>query len=167
MRPVCPSRSNCVRLSRIGPPSAGILRPVTTTKRAPRPKAPARKPASQGPSIDADALDAAILRFMRPFPNRTVDLGPLAVELDIDPMQIQLAVERLGRQRKVVVPFVEPGTAGGAELTAVGLRWLIEREGGTPVDVPAAFQPARHQTRTAEDAPRLPRSVVFGPDRRS
>jgi len=138
---------------------------VTTTKRAPRPRAPARKPPTHDPATDADALDAAILRFMRPFPNRTVDLGPLAGELGVEPAVIQLAVERLGRQRKVVVPFVEPGTAGGAELTAVGLRWLIEREGGTPADVPAAFQAAQRQTRTADDAPRLPRSVVYGEGR--
>ena len=47
----------------------------------------------------------------------------------------------------VVVPFIEPGAAGGATLTAVGLRWLIEREGGTPSDKPTALQPAKKHVR--------------------
>jgi len=61
-----------------------------------------------------------------------------------------------------VAPFIEPGTAGGAELTELGLRWLIEREGGKPKEVPVAFQPAREHVRTADEAARLPRAQVYG-----
>ena len=62
----------------------------------------------------------------------------------------------------VVAPFVEPGRAGGAELTAVGLRWLIAHEGGTPLDVPVAFQPAQGRVRAQDEAARLPRAQVYG-----
>lgn len=140
---------------------------MTTSRRAPKPKAPARKATTTDPSTDADALDAAILRYLRPFPNREVDLAPLAAELGIEPVRLQLAVERLGRRRMVVVPFVEPGTAGGAELTAVGLRWLLEREGGTPADTPAALKPARKRVRAEDEAARLPRASVYGVSRGS
>ena len=107
-------------------------------------------------------LDAAILRFLRRFPNGTVDLAPLAEELGVEPFRIQLAVEALARRRMVVAPFIEPGTAGGATLTAVGLRWLIAREGGTPADTPVALKVARDRVRPEDEAARLPRAQVYG-----
>jgi hypothetical protein len=122
--------------------------------------------ASQGP-IDGAQLDAAILRVLRRFPNQTVDLGPLADELALDPSRIQLAVEALARRRMVVAPFIEPGTAGGATLTAIGLRWLIDREGGSPADTPTALQPAADHVRAKDEAARLPRAQVYGVSRRS
>jgi hypothetical protein len=67
----------------------------------------------------------------------------------------------------VVAPFIEPGRAGGAELTAVGLRWLIAREGGKPKDVPVAFQPSKKPIRVQEEARRLPRAEVYGVRRQS
>lgn len=118
-------------------------------------------PASVAP-IGDDQLDAAILRFIRQKPNRQVDLSPLADELGVDPFRVQLAAERLGRRRMIVLPFIEPGTAGGAELTEVGLRWLLEREGGMPADKPVALQPATQRVRPDEEAARLPRSQVYG-----
>jgi len=123
-------------------------------------------PATEAP-IDGMQLDAAILRFLRRFPNRSVELQPLADELKIDPYRVQLAVEDLGRRRMVVVPFIEPGTAGGAELTAVGLRWLLEREGGEPADQPDALKVARKRVRAEDEAARLPRSEVYGVSRGS
>jgi hypothetical protein len=123
-------------------------------------------PASEAP-IDGDQLDAAILRALRQKPNRTVDLQPLADELDVDPARVQLAIEDLGRRRMVVVPFIEPGSAGGATLTSVGLRWLIEREGGTPADHPVALRPAAQHVRPKDEAARLPRSEVYGVSRGS
>lgn len=107
-------------------------------------------------------LDAAILRFLRRYPNRFVDLQPLADELGIDPIEMQLAVERLDRRQMVTTPFIEPGSAGGAELTQVGLIWLIAHEGGKPADVPVAFQPANGPVRAADEAARLPRAQVYG-----
>ena len=118
-------------------------------------------PATEAP-IDRQQLDVAILRTLRRFPNQTVDLMPLAEELGVDPFRIQLEVEELGRRRMVVVPFIEPGTAGGATLSAVGLRWLIEREGGTPSEVPTALKPATDKVRAADEAARLPRADVYG-----
>jgi hypothetical protein len=121
----------------------------------------ATPPATEAP-IDGAQLDAAILRFLRRFPNQTVDLGPLAAELGLNPFTLQLAVEDLGRRRMVVVPFIEPGTAGGATITEVGLRWLIGREGGTPADTPVALQPATDRVRAEDEAARLPRAQVYG-----
>ena len=118
-------------------------------------------PATEAP-IDRAQLDAAILRSLRKRPNSTVDLEPLADELGLDPYRLQLAIEDLGRRRMVVVPFIEPGTAGGATLTAVGLRWLIAREGGSPADVPVALQPAEERVRAEDEAARLPRAKVYG-----
>ena len=118
-------------------------------------------PASEAP-IDGDQLDAAILRFLRRFPNQTVDLAPLAAEMAVDPYRVQLAVEVLHRRGLVVAPFIEPGAAGGGTLTQVGLRWLIEREGGRPADVPAALKPAKKHVRPEEEAARLPRAEVYG-----
>jgi hypothetical protein len=123
-------------------------------------------PASEAP-IDGAQLDAAILRALRARPNRTVDLAPLADELGVDPYRLQLAVEALGRRRMVVVPFIEPGTAGGATLTAVGLRWLIAREGGSPADTPVALRPASQRVRAEDEAARLPRAEVYGVSRGS
>jgi hypothetical protein len=160
-----------------------ILSPVIT-KRARRPATPGdadrtikpgRKvakasatvpPASEAP-IDGDQLDAAILRFIRRYPNRSVDLSPLADELKVDPYRLQLAVEELGRRRMVVIPFIEPGVAGGAELTAVGLRWLIGREGGKPADKPVALKVAKKRVRAEDEAARLPRADVYGVSRGS
>jgi len=118
-------------------------------------------PATEAP-IDRAQLDAAILRSLRKRPNSTVDLEPLADELGLDPHRLQLAIEDLGRRRMVVVPFIEPGTAGGATLTAVGLRWLIGREGGSPADTPVALKPAEERVRAEDEAARLPRAQVYG-----
>ena len=62
---------------------------------------------------------------------------------------------------------IEPGTAGGATLTASGLRWLIDREGGKPVDKPAAVKIAKEHVRTSDEAARLPRAEVYGVSRGS
>ncbi len=123
-------------------------------------------PAASEAPIDGAQLDAAILRFLRRFPNQTVDLSPLADELKLDPYRLQLAVEDLGRRRMVVVPFIEPGSAGGATLTAVGLRWLLAREGGSPADMPIALKPAEDRVRAEDEAARLPRAQVYGIQRR-
>ncbi len=124
-------------------------------------------PAATEAPIDEAQLDAAILRFLRRLPNRVVDLQPLADELKLDPYRLQLAVEDLGRRRMVVVPFIEPGAAHGAELTAVGLRWLLEREGGKPADKPVALKIAKKRVRAEDEAARLPRSEVYGVSRGS
>ncbi|MGH2456340.1 MAG: hypothetical protein ACRDHD_08800 [Candidatus Limnocylindria bacterium] len=124
--------------------------------------ATATLPAATEAPISEEQLAASILRVLRRFPNLTVDLGPLAEELTLDPFRVQLAVERLGRRGLVVVPFIEPGTAGGATLTERGLRWLIDREGGRPADVPAALKPARDRVRAQDEAARLPRAQVYG-----
>lgn len=119
-------------------------------------------PSATEAPIDGAQLDAAILRFLRRYPNETVDLMPLAEELGLEPSRMQLAVEALGRRRMVVVPFIEPGPAGGGTITEVGLRWLLEREGGTPADVPIALQPAKKHVRASDEAARLPRAEVYG-----
>lgn len=119
-------------------------------------------PAASEAPIDGAQLDAAILRALRARPNQTVDLLPLAEELGVDPFRVQLAVEELHRRRMVVAPFIEPGAAGGATLTSVGNRWLIEREGGSPADVPVALKPATQRIRPEDEAARLPRSQVYG-----
>src|SRR5919106_2306666 len=119
-------------------------------------------PSAADAPIDGEQLDAAILRFLRRAPNKTVDLQPLADELGLDAFRVQLAVERLAARKMVVAPFIEPGTAGGATLTALGLRWLIAREGGKPSDVPVAFQVAMDRVRAEDEAARLPRAQVYG-----
>lgn len=134
---------------------------MTAAKPKPTRKAAARTAKPAAPPAGAD-LDAAILRFLRATPNRAVDLAPLAAELGVEPITVQLAVERLHARRMVVAPFIEPGTAGGAELTAEGLRWLIAREGGKPKDVPVALQPAKGRVRAQDEAARLPRAQVYG-----
>lgn len=112
--------------------------------------------------VAGNALTAAILRYLRRFPNGTNDLAPLAEELKLDPQTVQLAVERLHARRLLIAPFIEPSLAGGAELTESGSRWLIAHEGGHPEDVPVAFQPAAERVRAADEAARLPRSQVYG-----
>jgi hypothetical protein len=124
--------------------------------------ATATVPAATEAPVSDDQLAAAILRLLRRHPNRTVDLSPLAEELKVDPYRMQLAVEWLGRRGMVVVPFIEPGTAGGATLTEKGLAWLIAREGGKPADTPVAFKPARDRVRAEDEAARLPRAQVYG-----
>lgn len=112
-------------------------------------------------ALTGDDLDAAILRFLRGWPNGSVDLASLADELGVDPFVLQLTLERLARRRLLLVPFIEPSTAGGAELTEKGLRWLIRYEGGKPKDVPVAYRIASAPIRTPDEAPRLPRSEVY------
>jgi len=133
---------------------------VTTAKRA----TPRRTPRKASPPA-GEELDAAILRFLRAAPNRVLDLAPLADQLGAEPVAVQLAVERLHARRMVVAPFIEPGRAGGAELTNVGLTWLIAREGGKPKDVPVAFKPAKGRVRAQDEAARLPRAEVYGVNR--
>ena len=136
--------------------------PETTV--APKASAVSIPAASEAPIDDAQ-LDAAILRFIRQYPNRTVDLLPLADELGVDPYRLQLAVEDLGRRGMVVVPFIEPGSAGGATLTGLGLRWLLAREGGTPADKPDALKVATERVRSEDAAARRPRAKVYGVSR--
>jgi hypothetical protein len=144
--------------SNIAPRVSSRATPHRSTRAAAPRKAASRK---AGPP-SGEELDAAILRFLRATPNRALDLAPLAADLGVDPVAMQLAVERLHARRMVVAPFIEPGRAGGAELTAVGLRWLIAREGGKPKDVPVAFQPAKGRVRAEDEAARLPRAQVYG-----
>lgn len=133
------------------------LRPDATAAAQP---APARK----GPP-PASELRVAILRYLRRWPNATVELGPLAAELGVAPEEMQLAAERLNGRGLVITPFVMPEAAGAATLTEVGLRWLIEQEGGRPRDVPVAYQKASGPVRASDEAARLPRSQVYGPRR--
>ena len=134
----------------------------TVPKTAAKKAAPKKSAAKKAGPPHGEELDAAILRYLRRFPNRVVDLAPLAAELSIDPFSMQLAVERLHRRRMVVAPFIEPGTAGGAELAQGGLDWLIPREGGKPRDTPVAYQLATGHVRIQEEAARLPRAQVYG-----
>ena len=153
-KPKPPARSR--RPAEPGDPGSTV-RPRRRTARA-----TATLPTATDAPIDGEQLDAAILRFLRRFPNETVDLAPLAEELGLDPFRMQLAVERLAARRMVVAPFIEPGTAGGATLSEIGLRWLIAREGGKPADVPVAIQPASERVRAEDEAARLPRAQVYG-----
>ena len=134
------------------------------TKPAPRrrraPAQPQTEPAKS--ALSGPELDAAILRFLRRRPNEYGDLAPLAEQLGVDPITVQLAVERLHQRRFLTAPFIEPGTAGGGQLTEVGLRWLIGLEGGKPKDVPVALKPATAPVRAADEAARLPRAEVYG-----
>jgi hypothetical protein len=131
-------------------------RPQPAPREAPPP------PAAASPPPTGEELDAAILRYLRRTPNSFVDLAPLAEELGTEPFTMQLAVEGLHRRRLLQAPFIEPGAAGGAELTEQGNRWLIEREGGKPADLPAALRPARKRVRAEAEAARLPRAQVYG-----
>jgi hypothetical protein len=140
-------------------------------------KAAAQKPAARKPAarkkalvdpahpLPHDELYARILRFLRRLPNQVVELAPLAEELGMEPHAVQIEVERLARRGFVVVPFIEPGAAGGAELAQKGLEWLIGHEGGRPKDVPVALQPADERVRAEDEAARLPRADVYGAGR--
>jgi hypothetical protein len=86
----------------------------------------------------------------------------VAAELGVDPYELQVEVERLHQRGMLIAPFIEPGTAGGGELTQKGLRWLIEREGGKPSEVPVLLQPASDRIRAEDEAARLPRAKVYG-----
>jgi hypothetical protein len=145
-------------VSNLAPPVSERATPHRSPARAVPRKRAARK---AGPPT-GEELDAAILRFLRATPNGALDLHPLASDLGVDPVTMQLAVERLHARRMVVAPFIEPGRAGGAELTAIGLRWLVAREGGKPKDVPVAFKPAKGRVRAEDEAARLPRAQVYG-----
>jgi hypothetical protein len=140
-------------------------KPATTrAARAPRSRAAAAEPAPDaGQRLPLDELHARILRALRRAPNQVVELTPLALELGMEPQVLQVELERLGGRRFVVLPFVEPGLGGGAELTQAGLAWLIDYEGGKPKDVPVALQPAKGRVRAQDEAARLPRAEVYGP----
>ena len=146
---------------------------MTAAKRPAKPaaksaaKPAARKKAAVDPAhpLAHDELYARILRFLRRLPNQVVELAPLAEELGMDPHAVQIEVERLARRGFVVVPFIEPGAAGGAELAQKGLEWLIGHEGGRPKDVPVALQPAVERVRAEDEAARLPRADVYGAGR--
>ena len=117
-------------------------------------------PPPGGPT--GDDVTELVLRFVRRLPNQTINLSPLADELGMEPFALQLHAEHMARRRLIVIPFVEPGTAGGATLTERGLRWLLAREGGKPRDVPTALKKAQEHVRTGDDAARLPRAQVYG-----
>ena len=143
---------------------------MTTGKRSRRatPSASGLRPeAAADPShpLPHDELYARILRYVRRFPNRAVDLTPLAAELGMPPFALQVEVERLGRRGLLTLPFIEPGQGGGAELTQKGAAWLIAYEGGRPKDVPTALKMATGRVRAEEEAARLPRSQVYGQGR--
>jgi hypothetical protein len=139
---------------------------TTTRARASRRTAAAAKPAPDPKHpVPHDELYARILRALRRGPNRVVELMPLADELKMEPQALQVELERLGRRGFVVLPFIEPGLAGGAELAQQGLAWLIAYEGGKPKDVPVALQPAKGRVRAEDEAARLPRAEVYGPGR--
>ncbi len=133
----------------------GVRRTTAATKPAPDPKHP----------LPHDELYAAILRALRRAPNQVVELTPLATELGMDPQALQVELERLGQRGFVVLPFIEPGVGGGAELPRRGSRWLIAHEGGKPKDVPVALKPAKDHVRAKDEAARLPRAEVYGPGR--
>ena len=120
------------------------------------------EPAAAAPSRSKDDLVAAILRYLRRWPNQTVDLAPLAEELGVPAAEMQLTAERLHRNGFLVAPFIVPSAAGGGTLTDKGLRWLLQREGGKPRDVPVAYQKAEAHVRAADEAARLPRAQVYG-----
>jgi len=128
--------------------------------RAARPSA--RKTADPSHPMPHDELYARILRVLRRAPNGVVELTPLADELKMPPEAVQLELERMARRGMVVLPFIEPGKAGGAELAQPGLEWLIAQEGGRPKDVPVALKPAKARVRAEDEAARLPRAKVYG-----
>lgn len=149
------------------PPSAAPLTPgATESADRQAAEAQASSPTHEATAVTASGdlrgLDAAILKFLRRSPNKVVDLGPLAQEIGADPFTVQLEVERLHQRRMVVAPFIEPGAAGGAELTEKGLRWLIDYEGGKPSEVPVALKIAKEHVRAGDEAARLPRAQVYG-----
>ncbi|HEX6656393.1 MAG TPA: helix-turn-helix domain-containing protein [Candidatus Limnocylindria bacterium] len=148
---------------------------MSASKRPPRPSAsapklPTRRPRAAKPvevadpnhPLPHDELYARILRYLRRFPNRANDLTPLADELGLPPSALQVEVERLARRGFVTLPFIEPGTGGGAELAQMGSAWLIAYEGGRPKDVPVALQLAKGRVRAEDESARLPRAEVYG-----
>ena len=148
-------------------PSAAPLTAGTTEKADRRAaEAEVSSATQEATAVTASAnlrdLDAAILRYLRRTPNKAVDLSSFAQEMGADPFSVQLAVERLHQRRMVVAPFIEPGAAGGAELTERGLRWLIDYEGGKPSEIPAALKLAKDHVRAGDEAARLPRAQVYG-----
>jgi len=150
-------------------PRATTVKPAAPTTRAPTRAPRARRTtAAAKPAPDPkhplphDELYARILRALRRAPNRVVELTPLAEELGMEPQALQVELERLGRRGFVVLPFIEPALAGGAELAQKGLAWLIAYEGGKPKDVPVALQPAKGRVRSEDEAARLPRAEVYG-----
>ena len=142
-----------------------MAKPATRAPRARRKTAAAKSPLDARHPLPHDELYARILRALRRAPNRVVELTPLAVELGMEPQALQIELERLGRRRLVVLPFVEPGLGGGAELTQKGSAWLIAYEGGKPKDVPVALRPAKARIRSEDEAARLPRAQVYGAGR--
>ena len=149
-------------------PRATTAKPAAATSRAPRARhnAATAKPATDPKHpLPHDELYARILRSLRRAPNQVVELTLLAEELGMEPRALQVELERLGQRGFVVLPFIEPGLAGGAELAQKGLAWLIAYEGGKPKDVPVALQPARGRVRTEDEAARLPRAEVYGAGR--
>src|SRR5574338_115027 len=90
---------------------------------------------------------------------RTATL-PAASDAPISEDQLDAAILRqLRRQPNRTVDL--------ATLTEKGLRWLIAREGGKPVDVPVALRPAKERVRAEDEAARLPRAQVYGVRERS
>lgn len=143
------------RPAEVGDPNSTVAPPVD-------PGLAAESAPITGQQLEDDDLAEAILRFLRRFPNRTVDLMPLAEELGVDPVRVQLMVERLHWRGMLVAPFIEPSPAGGGTLAEKGLRWLLAREGGRPRDVPVLLQRAEGHVRAPDEAARLPRSQVYG-----
>ena len=139
-------------------PAKGLA-PKQSTHRAPSAKAAAVDP---NHPLPLEALYARVLRYLRRFPNRAVDLTPLADELGMPATALQVEVERLAQRGFVTLPFIEPGAGGGAELAQKGLAWLIGYEGGKPKDVPVALQLAKAHVRAEDEAARLPRADVYG-----
>ena len=123
--------------------------PATTVR--PRRKAAAKTatvPAATEAPIDNAQLDAAILRFLRRYPNQTVDLTPLAEELKLDPYRLQLAVEDLRASadgRRAVHRARHRGRRARSPRSV--LRWLLDSEGGKPSDKPAALKKATKHVR--------------------
>ena len=93
---------------------------MTTAKRSARAKPSASARGDKAAAADSnhplphDELYARILRYVRHYPNRAVDLTPLADELGMSPFALQVEVERLGRRGLLNLPFIEPGQGGGA-----------------------------------------------------
>jgi hypothetical protein len=148
------------RSARATPSAKPAARPATHRASTPKPAA-----ADPNHPLPHDELYARILRYVRRFPNRAVDLTPLADELGMPPFALQVEVERLGRRGLLNLPFIEPGLGGGAELTQKGAAWLLAYEGGRPKDVPTALKMATGRVRAEEEAARLPRSQVYGQGR--
>lgn len=144
-----------------------MLAAMTVAKRAAKApeKVPRKAPADPAHPLPHDEIYARILRALRRTPNQVVELTPLAEELGMEAHALQIVVERLGIRGFVVLPFIEPGAGGGAELTQKGLAWLIKHEGGRPKDVPVALKVARGRVRAEDEAARLPRADVYGAGR--